>query len=135
MSSRRATQGEATATTARTASIAERLRLANELLRAGRRIEAEAQYHHVLLYQPANAQALHALAFLSLEAGELQRARDYSEAAAAAAPDDARLQAALGRVLRAQGDHGGAIRRYDAALRLDPKYADGWILLGVALRE
>jgi protein O-GlcNAc transferase len=112
----------------------EKLRLAGQLLQGSRKSEAQVVYRDVLLFDPMNTTALHALAYIALESANLGAARHYMERAVAAEPRDASLKLALGRVQKESGEYDAAIESYEEALKLDHCLVDAWLCLGVALR-
>jgi len=101
---------------------------------AGRLQEAAASYREIVSMQPGQVEALRALSYLALKAGDAAGAREHARLAVQAAPEDARLWHGLGRLCRECKDEAGAIEAYERAVRLQPDLLDAWISLGVACR-
>ena len=105
------------------------------LHRAGRLAEAERAYRRILQIQPDHADSLHLLGLLALQAGYLDDARHWVEAALAQKDGSADFHASLGDILRLQGKMAAAADSFRRVLVLRPDSADGWNRLGLALRE
>lgn len=103
--------------------------------RAGRLPEARRIYRHVLAFDRAQPDALHLLGALELEAGEIDLAAAFLEQAVAAVPDNAIVQANLGRALRRRGDSAAGAAALRRSLALMPAAADVWIALAFAGAE
>lgn len=100
---------------------AELLEKANASWDDSARHEALRLYEELLHYRPCDAEANHRAAQLALEVKELDRAREYAEAACEAGPEVGGYRRTLGRVYRAQGLREQAKAALEEALRLDPK--------------
>ncbi|MSP49096.1 MAG: tetratricopeptide repeat protein [Alphaproteobacteria bacterium] len=100
--------------------------------RAGRWADARRIYRRVLAFDHAQPDALRLLGALELEAGSAELAAGFLGQAVTAAPDDAAVQANLGRALRRQGDSAGAERALRRSLAREPEVAAVWLDLGFA---
>ena len=71
--------------------------------RGGRFREAEELYRRVLAHDPRNADALHLLGLVALEAGQVDSAAELVRQAIAERPDDAAFYNSLGEACRRGG--------------------------------
>jgi tetratricopeptide (TPR) repeat protein len=108
---------------------------AEELLRQGRKSEAEGKFRAVLAAAPAHPVALHWLSLLAKEKGDFQAAEMLLRQAIAAAPQEAAFHNNLGNLLRARARAEAAEACYRDALSLNPDYAEAAFNLGVALKD
>jgi len=76
-----------------------------------------------LHYRPSDARLQHRAAELALDAGEVDRAREYVERACELAPEVAAHHSTLGRVLRRAGERALARQAFERAHQLDPSDA------------
>ena len=76
-----------------------------------------------LHYRPSDARIQHRAAELALDAGDVDRAREYAERACELAPEAAAHHSTLGRVLRRAGERALAREAFERAHRLDPSDA------------
>jgi len=90
------------------------------LHQAGRLVEAEAYYRHVLAAHPQHADSRHLMGVLAHQVGNDAVAEQLIREAIALEPRTSAFHANLGNVLRAQGRSGEALASYQTALDLDP---------------
>lgn len=93
--------------------------LAYQYLAANRDQEAIDLYNLILSQQPNNARAMLRLCTAYRKVGQFQRALDYCEDAAAAAPDSAPAHYEVGRLRYNAYDFAGALQAFDACLAND----------------
>jgi curved DNA-binding protein CbpA len=82
--------------------------------------EALRLLEEALHYRPSDARLQHRAAELALEAGEVERAREWAERACELAPEQAAHHSTLGRALRRAGERALARAAFERAQRLDP---------------
>lgn len=92
---------------------------AERLAQSGQAEQAARRYREVLAAAPDHGPAAHFLAMQSFWAGRMDEARRLIEQACAGTPKAAVFEANRGRILAAQGDAGGTVGAYEAALALD----------------
>jgi protein O-GlcNAc transferase len=102
---------------------------------AGRMDEAAKLYEKLLKTQPANADALHLLGTIAMQAGDYDRARKLISAALLQHPNHPNLLNSLGETLRHAGVTDEAERVLRQALRLAPDNPDVLNNLGVLLSD
>ncbi|HVS38639.1 MAG TPA: tetratricopeptide repeat protein [Gemmataceae bacterium] len=114
-------------------SIADRLPLAVQLRREGRRDEAERLLREVAAAEPGSGPVLHLLGLIAYETGRAGDAVDWFGKAIAAAPADAFYRSCLGTALHAAGRLDDAEQEHRRALECKPR--DGTVLnnLGITL--
>jgi tetratricopeptide (TPR) repeat protein len=100
---------------------AELLEKANASWDDSARLEALRLYEEVLHYRPCDPEANHRAAQLALEVKELDRAREYAEAACEISSEVGGYHRTLSRVYRAQGLRDKAKAELEELLRLDPQ--------------
>jgi tetratricopeptide (TPR) repeat protein len=71
----------------------------------------------------------------SLDAGQLERARDFLGAALDMAPADGEAWNLLGEVRSGLGDAGGALEAWQRSVACDPTFADPWRSIAGALAK
>ena len=76
-----------------------------------------------LHYRPSDTRLQQRAAELALDAGDVERAREYAERACELAPETAAHHSTLGRVLRRAGERALARAAFERAHRLDPSDA------------
>jgi tetratricopeptide (TPR) repeat protein len=81
---------------------------------------AAADYRRTLKREPDNPEAMNNLAWVLLQAGELERARHWAEQALRRQPGEAAFLDTYADILLTAGRHGEARRAIDQALALDP---------------
>ncbi len=99
---------------------AELLQKADECWDDESRQEAMRMLEEALSYRPGDPEINGKAARLAIELGDLERAREYAEAACELAPESAEHHLTLGRVLRKEGLADKAKQAYQTALKLDP---------------
>jgi tetratricopeptide (TPR) repeat protein/serine/threonine protein kinase len=111
--------------------------LAQELAAVGEWAAAERLLRAGLERKPGDFWLNHDLGMLLLiqKPRRADEAVVYLTAARALRSDSPGVHLNLGNALNRKGDLEGAIRRYRAALRIDPKYADAHYNLGIALYD
>lgn len=114
--------------------IPEALRTGLEHHRAGRLVEAEQLYRHVLQIHPRHAGAIHLLGLIAFQIGKHDVAVDYLTQAIKVDAFHAPFSADLGEIYRAMGKFPEAIAAYRAALRLNPEMPDTQNSLGTLLQ-
>jgi protein O-GlcNAc transferase len=102
---------------------------------AGQLTTAESGYRTALTLVPEHPYALHLLALLQYQRGDLEGARQLAVRAIGRHSADARFHVNLGNILRAQARPFEAEAAYRAALTRDPAFADAYLALGNLLRE
>lgn len=95
---------------------------AQNLLRQGRREEAERAYAEVLQRQPDDVEALNIVAIGALRNGQQRRALELLERARQVNPADPITHHHLARAHEAAGDGAAALAQYEQALRLRPQF-------------
>ena len=116
-------------------TVAEVLAEGLEHHRAGRWVEARRLYRRVLAFDRAQADALHLLGALELDAGPLDLAATLLGQSVAAAPSNPAAQANLGRARRRQGAAGAAATAFRRSLALAPDVPQIWGELGSSVDE
>lgn len=111
------------------------LRQAIDCQAAGHQAAADRLFRQVLLAEPTNAEALHALGLSEHEQGRHEAALHWLERAVGARPEVARFHSHVGAVKTALGRFGEAVRDFQTALRLDPALSRGHYNLAVALQR
>ncbi len=96
------------------------LRAARELVRQGRRADAETMYRNILKKDPRALPALVGLGLLAIEKGELAEADGFLTRAAALAPADSVPVSILATVKMSRGDVDGALDCAVKAVALPP---------------
>jgi tetratricopeptide (TPR) repeat protein len=109
------------------------LRTAIELHRSGRLDEAASQYRRVLEGDPENAEALHWLGVLHLQAGDPAHAAELIGRAVVLRPDAPLYHGNLAEAYRKAGDFERAVEGARAALRIWPDDPEALCCLGTAL--
>lgn len=102
--------------------------------KAGRLAQAESIYQNVLQHQPDQPDALHLLGVLRHQQGRLDVAVALISRAIALAPT-AVMHCKLAAVHQQRGNLELAVSSYQAALRLDPKNANGHLQLAELLKQ
>ena len=103
--------------------------------RAGRLAEARRIYRRVLAFDRGQADALHLLGALELEAGSSELAVAFLDQAVEAAPDNAVIHANRGRALRRHGMTDAAASALKRSLTLSPDVSGAWIEYGFVSPE
>jgi len=96
---------------------------------------AVTQYSHVLEKNGKDAVALNNLAWLYQQKGDLPKARNFAERAAAAAPSAPQIDDTLGWILLAQGETDKAVGYLTTANRAAPREPEIQYHLAVALQR
>jgi Flp pilus assembly protein TadD len=111
--------------------------LATNFTNVGDSSEATALYDEGLLMQPDDVEMRLDYAQESVAAGDLSKARELAQEAVERAPRDASAHLALGRILLLLQENQEAQKQLEAAVALDPNYADGIALAraDLALKE
>jgi choline-sulfatase len=89
--------------------------------------EAERQAEELLSQQPRSGQALMLLSGVARRRGRLPEALGHAERAAQLLPESAPFQAQVADLRFQTGDVAGAVRAYDAALAIDPEFAEAHV--------
>jgi tetratricopeptide (TPR) repeat protein len=97
---------------------------------AGDRGSAEGYYRQALEADADNAEALHLLGVLAMDAGRLEEARELVTQSLEAREAYPEAQNTLGSILKEIGDAEGALAAYERAVELVPQFAAAWINLG-----
>jgi predicted TPR repeat methyltransferase len=108
------------------------LQIALEHHRAGRLRQAEAGYRAALDADANDADALHWLGVLIMQAGRADQAVSALEKAAAQRPNDAAFQHNLAQAYLGVGRHGDAIAAFNRAVTIDPDRGESHLGLGIA---
>ncbi|HSZ56228.1 MAG TPA: tetratricopeptide repeat protein [Tepidisphaeraceae bacterium] len=116
-------------------TIQQALELAVKHHQANRLAEAEAIYRQVLAAQPRHPIALHLLARLVGQRGQLADAVDLLKASIAVYPDAVEAHIALGEFLRLLGRTDESIQALERAAQFQPPSADAFNSLGNSLRQ
>jgi tetratricopeptide (TPR) repeat protein len=103
-----------------------------ELHKQGRLLEAEAGYREALGLDPDNAEALHVLAIVRGQQGDLVGALDHAHRAVALRPDLPNYLMTLGSLQFQDRQFANAARHFEATLSFDPNRVDAWTALGHA---
>jgi Tfp pilus assembly protein PilF len=114
-------------------SLPEALQAGLEHHRAGRLLEAEQMYLHVLSLHPRHAGAVHLLGLLAFQAGRLDVSEQLLTQAVTIDAFHAPYSADLGEIYRAQGRIADAIAAYRKAIALNANVADFHNNLGTLL--
>lgn len=93
---------------------------------------AEARYREVLRAMPDHSDATHFLGLLAHQTGHAQAALELLERAVALGPGSPLYRHNLAGVLREQGRHSDAERRYREAIALRPDYVDAFVGLAMS---
>ncbi len=112
---------------------AQRCRLGNRLIEAGRVAEAIAQYEQALRFKPASAEAHSDLGNALVQAGRFSEAIAECQTALELKPGYAYAENNLGNALLGAGDPHAAVAHYLAALKNAPEDAATHYNLGIAL--
>jgi predicted TPR repeat methyltransferase len=115
-------------------TVEEALEIAIQLHQDGRLEEANVVYGQILLYDPANARALHFSGVLAHQLGRNSEAVELIRKSLSQVPDVADWHSNLGIVLQESGHLDEAIEAYQRAIALDPEHANAYSNLGVLLR-
>jgi len=113
--------------------LAELLQSGLEHHRAGRLVEAERNYRHVLDIHPRHAKAFHLLGLVAFQAGKPELAAELIGQAIKIDAFHAPFAADLGEVYRALDRLPEAVASYRKALEINPEMPDAWTRLGVLL--
>ena len=100
---------------------------------AGQLDEAEAHYRAALASDPRHVDALHMLALVHAQRGDLATAERLIAQASAAAPHDAAIHFNHGNILLQGGRYAAALASYERAAALDPAHAGSHTNRGLAL--
>ena len=111
------------------------LEQALDLHRQGRLADAERLYSEVLQVAPGEANALHLLGVVAMQAGDLPRALALMDRALASSPLMAGVHYNRGVVLRGLERPTDAIASFDAAIALKADYAEAFSGRGAALHD
>jgi len=111
------------------------LSLALQHHQQGRLAEADALYRQVLAIDPRQADALHLLGVLALQAGRAEQAVDLIGEAIAINRATAEYHFNHGLALRAARRIDDAVTAYRRAVALKPDYPQAWNNLGSALKD
>ena len=111
-------------------SIESRCAAAHDLLTAGRRAEAKAQFKLINALDPSNASALEGLGLIALAEGEAHVARAHLEKVLQLAPgrDEARLN--LADLLNRMGEPDAALAQVETVLAVRADFLPAWYLKG-----
>lgn len=104
------------------------------LFRSGAYADAASRFWRYAEANPDDVTPHIYLARIHRRLGRLDLAAEEVRAAMEIAPADADVQTEVGFLLLERGEHGVAVERFRAALRLDPESASAWIGLVRALR-
>ncbi len=102
--------------------------LAQNFANVGDYSEATSLFDEGLLLDPGDLNMRLDYVQEAIAAGDLEKARDLAQDAVARAPRSAAAHLALGRVLLLKKDNQQAQKQMEAAVALDPNYADGLAL-------
>lgn len=114
-------------------SIPEKMQAGLDHHRAGRLVQAEQLYRHVLSLHPRHAGAVHLLGLIAFQVGKLDVAERYLLEAIGIDAFHAPYRSDLGEVFRSQGKITEAIATYRESLRLNPDVPDSHTYLGTLL--
>jgi len=106
-----------------------------QLHQAGRTTRAEAAYRAILAGEPGNADALHLLAVLCLQANRASEGLTLAQRAVAENGRSPAYRNTLGLAQRAGGDTAAAEASFQAALALEPRHAEAHLNLGNLCRD
>jgi predicted O-linked N-acetylglucosamine transferase (SPINDLY family) len=118
----------------RSVPVREALRRGHRWLAQGDLLAAHFAFEEVLTADPANVEALLALADCARRRNEPGSALAYARRAVAIAPGDAAALHVLGRLYKANGDAAAAEDAYRRGLEAAPDFAENAISLGIVLR-
>ena len=96
----------------------EMLNAANTLFRRGRHKESLQAYHRALALRPSGAQALSKIAYLELNRGKKDVAKEYATRAVTSDPTNSEGWIVLGASLEAMRDRAGALAAYEKCSQL-----------------
>ncbi len=105
-----------------------------DLLRLGRRVEAETLLHGILEVQPRHFHALHLLGIIALERRDADRAIAFLSGAVAENSEDAAAHSNLAVALLARQRPVEALRHCERALAIQPNHSQACANRGQALR-
>jgi predicted O-linked N-acetylglucosamine transferase (SPINDLY family) len=115
--------------------VSSKLQQAQALQRSGRREEAGVLCEQILLAQPGQPQALHLLAIIAGQSGDLARAAQLLSEVVARDPGNAGAHSDRGVVFKALGRPDAALASYERAIAASADYSDAWSNRGNLLRE
>jgi tetratricopeptide (TPR) repeat protein len=84
------------------------------------------RYSDVLRVDPANAEALYYVAVIACQEEQFKQGIELAEKALAAGPPQARVHNLLGKAHERLGEHLEAIKAFDAAVALEPGFAEAY---------
>ena len=111
------------------------LAAALRLHQAGHIDEAARQYESILVRDPQHAGALHLLGLCAHQRGDHRLATELIGRAIEGSPQDAVMRNNLGAVRLADRAAGEALASFDAAIAINPAYAEAWNNRGNALAD
>jgi len=114
--------------------VLKKLQSAIDLHQQGELSAAKSIYEEVLKIDSVNVDALHYLGLIYYQTGDSQTAVTFISKAINLTPTSL-MHCNLGAALQAQGRHNLAIEHYQAAITLQPDYAEAYNNLGAALQE
>lgn len=88
-------------------------------------VQAEAEFKRVLELDPQDATARYNLAFVYLNEQRTNEAREIFQQILTADPNSAQAHFGLGSTLAAEKHYDEAIREYNAAVKINPRFAEG----------
>ncbi len=97
--------------------------------------DAERIYRQILAAQPNNADAMHLLGAVALEAGRFDLAVQLMQRAIAVNPNVAVFHGNLGEAQRRARKFEPALESYRRAVALDPKFTPAYSNMGIVLRD
>lgn len=89
----------------------------------------------ILALKPTDSDANNFLVAMYDETGRKEQAADYAKSLVQKDPNNKFYRSNLGDMLLKANNYDGAIEEYKAALKIDPKYEDVYINLGVAYKN
>ncbi len=114
--------------------VLKKLQSAIALHQQGDLLAAKSIYEAVLKMDSINADAMHYLGLIHYQTGDSQTAITFISKAISLKPTSL-MHCHLGAALQAQGQHDLAIEHYQAAIILQPDYAEAYNNLGTAYQE